>query len=428
MELITAAVYASVPVALLAVSGGLAHAYNRLRREHERNARDRDGLLEVLEGSNDALFVLNFVNGRIFRANRQACALLGYTGTELLKRTVFDLHPPEYLQLSATRIADAWEQNGSIFSDIPMQRSDGGTVPVECSTKVTSYQGHPAIILFARDITERLALEQRIAEQNALVKRQNDDLLSSIRYAQRIQRAVLPEPARLEELFPQSFVLHRPRDIVSGDMAWFGERDGQAWVVAADCTGHGVPGALLTLIGASIFQEQVHERGVATPGELLDAARSTMADMLLGGDAEERALDGMNAAVLCIDRERRMLQYAGAFGPLYLLRNGAIIEYKGDRMPVGHMDAGIRPFTTEQIALYQGDRLFIFSDGLPDQFGGPAAKRLKSAGLKQWLCASARLPMEEQGQFLSDHFRLWKGTEAQIDDVLVIGVEIDQPS
>jgi PAS domain S-box-containing protein len=426
MELITALAYASVPAALLAVSGGLAYAYNRLRREHQRDSIEHAALLEVLEGSNDALFVLNFVNGRIYRANRQACELLGYSLEELLKRTVFDLHPQELLQLSATRMADAWEQNGLIFSDIPMRRADGTVVPVECSTKVTSYQGHPAIILFARDITERLALEQRLAEQNAVVKRQNEDLISSIRYAQRIQRAVLPEPARLEELFPQSFVMHRPRDIVSGDMAWFGERNGLVWVIAADCTGHGVPGALLTLIGASIFQEQVHERQVATPGELLDGARQTMADMLLGDDEEERALDGMNAAVLCFDRDRNTLLYAGAFGPLYLLRDGIVHEFKGDRMPVGHMDQGVRPFTTERIELKTGDRTFIFSDGLADQFGGPAGKRLKSAGFKQWLCASAHLSMEEQGQYLSDHFRLWKGTEAQIDDVLVIGVEIDQ--
>lgn len=424
MELITALSYGSIPVMLLAASTGLAHAYNRLRASHQRIERDKRALMEVLEGSNDALFVVNFVNGRIYQANQKAADLLGYSRNELASRTIFDIHPKEYLQLSSTRIADAWEQKGLIYSDIPLITSTGRSIPVESSTRVTSYDGRPAVILFARDITERIALEHQLAEKTALVNQQNANLLGSIRYAQRIQRAVLPELSELQEFFPGSFVLFRPRDIVSGDMHWFAEREGRVVVVAGDCTGHGVPGALLTLIGASIFQEIVHEQGITAPAKLLDQARTAMASTLAGNDQDQRSLDGMNAAVLSIDRKAMKLSYAGGFAPLWLLREGVIQEFKGDRMPIGHMDQGERPFQQDEIDLLSGDRLFIFSDGLQDQFGGPHGKRLRSSGLKAWLEETAALDIEEQGQAVSDRFRMWKGREDQVDDVLLIGIAV----
>ena len=424
MELITALSYGSIPVMLLAASAGLAHAYSRLRASHQRIERDKRALMEVLEGSNDALFVVNFVNGRIYQANQKAADLLGYSRNELASRTIFDIHPKEYLQLSSTRIADAWEQKGLIYSDIPLITSTGRSIPVESSTRVTSYDGRPAVILFARDITERIALEHQLAEKTALVNQQNANLLGSIRYAQRIQRAVLPELSELQEFFPGSFVLFRPRDIVSGDMHWFAEREGRVVVVAGDCTGHGVPGALLTLIGASIFQEIVHEQGITAPAKLLDQARTAMATTLAGNDQDQRSLDGMNAAVLSIDRKAMKLSYAGGFAPLWLLREGVIQEFKGDRMPIGHMDQGERPFKQEEIDLLSGDRLFLFSDGLQDQFGGPHGKRLRSSGLKAWLEETAALDIEEQGQAVSDRFRMWKGREDQVDDVLLIGIAV----
>lgn len=427
MELTALLTYGVLPAALLAASAGLAHAYNRLRTSFQQSERDREGFLEVLESSNDALFVVNFVNGRIYQANERAAILLGYSREELARLTIFQLHPQEFLHLSAERIADAWEQKGLIYTDIPLRTADGRVIPVESSTKVSSYNGDPAIILFARDITDRLALERQVADQAAVVHQQNEDLLGSIRYAQRIQRAVLPEVNELQALFPESFVLHRPRDIVSGDMHWYGERNSRTVIIAADCTGHGVPGALLTLIGASIFQELVHERGLTEPAELLDMARMAMGNTLGKEDVEDRSQDGMNAAVLSIDRQALRLSYAGAFAPLWIVRNGELIEHKGDRMPIGHMDTAVRPFQQVDMELIPGDRLYIFSDGMQDQFGGPLGKRLRSTGLKQWVQETASLSIDDQCQALSDRFRMWKGEEEQVDDVLLIGVEIQAP-
>lgn len=423
MELSAGLALGAIPVALLIAAAGLARAYNRLQERHRRSERDRSSYLEVLEGSNDALFVINFVNGRIYQANERAARMLGYAREELEELTIFALHRKEDLQRSARRIADAWEHGGHVYEDIPLVRRDGALIPVESSTRVTSYNGRPAIILFARDITERLALRAQVEEQQAVVARQNADLLSSIRYARRIQRAVLPEPQRLQELFPESFILHRPRDIVSGDLCWFAEAHGRIVVAVADCTGHGVPGALLSLIGASLLQEVVAEQGQVEPGAVLDALRDGFVQMLnRHEEADQR--DGMNLGLAVIDPQRMTLDFAGAYHPLWLVRAGALIELKGDRMPIGAFAGEQRPFTAARLPLERGDRIHLFSDGLADQFGGPQGKKLRSAGLKQWLLETAALPIDDQHQAISDRFRLWKGDQEQVDDVLLVGIQV----
>ncbi len=422
MDLLTLTVFVALPVLLLGSSVGLAVAYNRLHSERSLIVRDKDSYLSVLESSNDALFVINFVNGRIAHANPQAARLLGRSHEELLKSTIFQLHPKEFLHASAARIADAWQCKGAIYEDIPLVHANGEVIHVESSVKVSSYQGRPAIILFAGDIRERLALREQVESQQLIVSEQNRDLLAGIRYAQRIQRAVLPDAERLQDHLPESFILFRPRDIVSGDLYWFGEQNGALIVAAADCTGHGVPGALLSLIAASLFQEMVVEKGHTDPAKILDGARDGMI-AALGRNDDSQQRDGMNVGLVSIRRDTSQLAYAGAYGPLYIIRKGELIEHKGDRMPVGLHEGEIKPFSTELIDLERDDRIYLFSDGMPDQFGGPAGKKLRSSGLKRWLLDTAHLSMEEQHQAISDLFRMWKGEEDQVDDVLLIGLQ-----
>ncbi|MBK8500355.1 MAG: SpoIIE family protein phosphatase [Flavobacteriales bacterium] len=426
MKLTMGVALGALPVVLLGASVVISNAYNRLHKRNQRAEQDRQSLMEVLEGSNDALFVINFVNGRIYQANERAAIMLGYSREELAHLTIFQLHPDEHLQSSALRIADAWENKGAIYEDIPLLKADGGIIEVESSVRVTSYDGKPAVILFARDIRERLALQRRVAEQQVVVGRQNRDLLSSIRYAQRIQRAVLPEAEQLQEIIPESFILFRPRDIVSGDLYWFAEVDGMLVIAAADCTGHGVPGALLSLIAAELFRESVMEERITDPARILDALRTGFVHALNRNDGGDNR-DGMNVGMATLDPKRGQLQYAGAYGPMYLVRDGELIEFKGDRMPIGQHEGTPKPFGREVIDLQAGDRFYLFSDGLCDQFGGPLGKKLRSAGLKQWLIGSADLSMEDQYQAVSDRFRQWKGGEEQVDDVLLIGVQYDGP-
>lgn len=424
MELTALLAYGALPAVFLGAAAAISYAYNKLQTRNTLSERDRDSYLSVLESSNDALFVINFVNGRIYQANAKASELLGYSNAELTSRTIFELHPKAYWNRSATRIADAWEQKGLVYEDIPLLTASGVSITVESSTRVSSFRGDPAIILFARDIRERVALQQRVQEQQSLVREQNDQLLASIRYAQRIQRAVLPEAERLQEIIPESFILFRPRDIVSGDLYWFTEHAGRVMVTAADCTGHGVPGALLSLIGASLFDEMVKEKGLLDPGAILDGARAGMIQALSKQDGTSEQQDGMNASLVVLDRETMTATYAGGFAPLYLIRNGEVIEYKGDRMPIGPYMGSDRSFATVTISLEPGDRLYLFSDGIPDQFGGPDGKKLKSSGLKRWLSETASLPMDDQYQAVSDRFRLWKGRHEQVDDVLLIGLQV----
>lgn len=423
MELSTLFILGGSAALFLAASVALAVLYNRQHARNQVVERDRNGFLEILESTNDALFVINFVNGRIHQANESAARLLGYTRAQLAGLTIFDLHPSEFLEQSASRVADAWEQQGSIFDDIPMLNAHGERIPVECSTRVTSYSGSPAIVLFARDTRERLALRQKIEAQQAVVREQNQELVASIRYAERIQRAVLPQAEKLTDLFPESFVLFRPRDIVSGDLYWVAEKEGKVVLAAADCTGHGVPGALLSLIGISVLEEMVHEKGLYEPAKILDGARQRIITTLSRNEEGADRREGMNAGVITVDQRTGTLNYAGAFSPLYIIRRRQLIEHKGDRMPVGRHEAAITPFDQVEMTLEPGDRIFLFSDGLPDQFGGPQGKKLRTAGLKQWLLETCDLSMDEQHQGLSDRFRMWKGEEDQVDDVLLIGVE-----
>jgi serine phosphatase RsbU (regulator of sigma subunit) len=212
---------------------------------------------------------------------------------------------------------------------------------------------------------------------------------------------------------------------VSGDLYWFAEKNSRTVVAAADCTGHGVPGALLSLIGVSLFRETVLERGVVRPEGILEALRTGVIDALNGqGDEEEGHRDGMNVSVVSIDRQAMQLDYAGAYAPIFIVRQGELIELKGDRIPVGYHDGELRAFTGTSMPLQKGDRIYLFSDGLQDQFGGPQGKKLRSSGLKEWVLNTAELSMDDQYQTISDRFRLWKGREEQIDDVLLIGLEV----
>ena len=218
-------------------------------------------------------------------------------------------------------------------------------------------------------------LNAKVSAQQALVHQQNADLLSSIGYAERIQQAVPPSGDALQELIPGSFVLHRPKDIVSGAMHWSGERGGRLVLIAADRTGRGVPGALPTLIGASIFQELFHERGLSRPGELLANACTALASALGTDEEEAFPQDGMNVAVVPLHREARKLTHACAFAPLLLIRHGELPAFKGDRMPVGHASGEVKVFEQVEVELLSVDQNFPFSDGIEDQFGGPNGKR-----------------------------------------------------
>ncbi|MCW3086045.1 MAG: protein serine/threonine phosphatase [Bacteroidetes bacterium] len=265
-----------------------------------------------------------------------------------------------------------------------------------------------------------------IAVQKHIVEEKNKDITDSIHYAKRIQQAILPSMEMQKKVLPQSFVLYKPKDIVSGDFFWMEQWGKETIVAAIDCTGHGVPGAFMSFVAYSLLNEAVIEHGITQPGIVLNEMRKSLNRMLRQKNDETALKDGMDIAVCSFDLENNTLQYAGAYNPLWLLRNGKLTEYKADKQPVGaFMDSEeIVPFTNNKISLQKGDVIYIFTDGYADQFGGNKGKKFKYKPLQELLLSICDQPMEEQHKILDQSIEEWKGNLEQVDDILVIGIRV----
>jgi serine phosphatase RsbU (regulator of sigma subunit) len=257
-----------------------------------------------------------------------------------------------------------------------------------------------------------------------LIEEKNRDITASINYASRIQRAMLPGPSDIKGLSSKSFILYLPKDIVSGDFYWFTRISGKLIIVAGDCTGHGVPGALMSMLGISFLEEIVNEREITESGQILNELRKEVQRALHQKGTKEEAKDGMDIALCVIDRSKKMVQYSGAYNSLYLIRKGELIEYPADRMPIGIFDFSDKSFTSQDFPYLSNDIIYMFSDGYADQFGGPNSKKFKYSALKELLLKIHDLPMKEQKQKLENEFLKWKVANPQTDDVLIMGLRL----
>jgi len=258
-----------------------------------------------------------------------------------------------------------------------------------------------------------------------IIEENHREITASINYASRIQKAILPDPGEIPWLEKNSFFMYLPRDIVSGDFYWFTQlNDNKIVLVAADCTGHGVPGSLMSMLGISFLEEIVNNREITESGYILDELREEVKRALHQTGEREEARDGMDIALCVIDRKNKTIQYSGAYNNLYLIRNNELIEYYADRMPIGIYDLGDKDFTSQEITYQRNDIIYMYSDGFSDQFGGPNSKKYKSAGLKKLLLDIHKLPMKQQKLKLESAFIRWKGKNPQTDDVLVVGLKL----
>jgi len=258
-------------------------------------------------------------------------------------------------------------------------------------------------------------------EKNVLISHQKQEITDSIRYASRIQTSVLPPLERFSKLLPNSFVLFLPRDIVSGDFYWITAIENRVIVVAADCTGHGVPGAFMSMLGVSFLDEIVSKESIFAPNCILDKLREHIKRTLSQTGKKDEQKDGMDIALCVIDTDARKVDYSGAYNPLYLVRDGELQEFKANKMPIGIHITDNEPFTCTSVDYLSGDTFFIFSDGYADQFGGNDGKKFMSKPFKRLLTEVATLPAEEQRQRIFDAHKEWKGEHDQVDDILVIG-------
>jgi PAS domain S-box-containing protein len=396
----------------------------------------------IIEQANDAMIVIDIVNGQIHQSNPSAAALLGYSRQELEALTLFDLQPKEFLNDSSKIVADVWEKGGLIYTDIPFVMKSGEHIPVECSAKVAPFEGRPAIVIYARDIRERLKMEREINEQRKMIDEKNKDITDSIEYSKRIQRSIFIDKEELRTHAPESFILFKPRDVVSGDFYWFcnygfkhdvtsstgfNYKEGSHILVVAavDCTGHGVPGAFMSIIGNTLLNQTLNNITVDSAGTTLDYVNTELKKSLNKNSEDIPLRDGMDIGLCYFDMIHKRLEFAGANNPAYIVRNGELIILAADKQPItASTDVIAKPFSTQVFDLQTGDTIYLFTDGFADQFGGERGKKFMYKRFKESLLGIQNQTMDGQKDSLDRIFENWKGELEQVDDVLVIGIRI----
>jgi len=267
-------------------------------------------------------------------------------------------------------------------------------------------------------------LREELERQRDKIIHQRNEIIESIQYASLIQTSLLPQKKLIDKAFPHNFVLYIPKNIVSGDFYWMVIKGYRVYFAVADCTGHGVPGALMSILGISFLNEIVTLHDNLPANRILNLLREMVMKALhQTGDSAE-ALDGMDIALCIYDRGKDILQYAGANQTLYIIRQDVVIEYKPDRMPVGVSGVEEQSFTNQYVDLKKNDTLYLSTDGYMDQFGGPEGKKFKFDPFRALLLEIAHLPMNAQKKILLKTFEEWKGDNIQVDDILVMGIKI----
>jgi serine phosphatase RsbU (regulator of sigma subunit) len=276
-----------------------------------------------------------------------------------------------------------------------------------------------------KHMTEIKNKNKEITAKSEILTQQKKEITDSIVYASLIQKAILPSPEIISEHFVEHFILYRPCKIVSGDFYWFRQIKNLLFVVAADCTGHGVPGAFMSMLGISLLNDIVNRSNVNHPHETLNELRKRIKKSLhQTGQSGERQ-DGMDIAFCMIDLETNTVEYSGAYNPFYLVRNNELIEFKANRMPIGVYPKDDQDFVTTTINLQPNDKFYIFSDGYVSQFGGMNGKKFKTTQFREILIRHYDKSMTSQKELLEEALDGWQGEMDQVDDILVIGINID---
>lgn len=390
------------------------------RKRAEKEERMKSKMQSLSENSPDMIIRLS-PGGQFFYANPIVKIFTGVDNNEIIKKKLKDVNFNEEIQ-------EFFEDQIQTVKTLQQKTNSETTFPTNFGDRIMQVNAIPefsddkdleTILFVAHDITEQKKIEQEVKEKNRAVA-------ESINYAQRIQTSILPDTSYIQEFLPKSFIYYKPRDVVSGDFPWFFKKGDDLFIAAVDCTGHGVPGALLSFIGYFILNNVVDHYDDINAGVTLDklheGVRKTLKQDRIGSDAR----DGMDIALCKINLGTNILEYSGAHRPLYLLRGGELQEFKGNRKAIGGIPHGKKPekdFVNYSINLEKGDKVFFFSDGLPDQIGGEAKRKYQAKRIREAILAHPELKMEDFESYFSDDFDAWKGEHKQIDDVLLIGIE-----
>ncbi len=265
---------------------------------------------------------------------------------------------------------------------------------------------------------------QKIEQAYQVIEVRNKEVLDSIHYAKRIQHALITSDGYLSEHLQDYFIFHKPKDIVSGDFYWASQKENWFYFISADCTGHGVPGAFMSLLNISFLNEAIHATTLTKPNEILGFVRKLIIESLKTDGSEEGGKDGMDCVLCAYNFKENKLLASCSNNPLLIIRNKELLEIKPDKFPVGKHDRDAEPFTLKEISLQKGDIVYTFTDGYADQFGGPKGKKFKYKQLKVTLLDIHHKTMAEQNAILKDTFDSWKKDLEQIDDVLITGIRV----
>ena len=376
---------------------------------------------------------------------------LSGTLTDYVRRTGKPIRFPneEMNKLYESGEIELFGSQSTSWLGVPLKLSGNtvGVMVVQCYDIVDAYSvKDEELLVFVSDhiarAIESVRSEEKIRKQHLLVLQQKQAITDSINYAKRIQSAVLPSPPYLDNILSDYFTIFKPKDIISGDFYWVREIDGFKIVIVADSTGHGVPGALMGMLGVTLLNEQFRTFGIRQPGVILGHLRNKVKEILVQAGSVNDQKDGMDMAIAIIDHENLELQYAGANIPLFLIRKkeqlaGAeripyssienddyeLYAIEGDKQPIGiHWEE--KEFTNHLIKLLEHDSLYTFSDGFVDQFGGENRKKFKTRNFKKLLLSVQAESMENQRKLIEEAFDKWRGNNEQIDDVCVFGVRL----
>jgi serine phosphatase RsbU (regulator of sigma subunit) len=271
-------------------------------------------------------------------------------------------------------------------------------------------------------LKEKEAALSVVENRKSVLELKNKDITDSLIYAQRIQEALLPSESALRKHFRDSFIMYRPKDIVSGDFYWIGEKGDRKFIVAADCTGHGVPGALMSMIGHDLLEKFINSENTGNPGMIMDNMNMALGQTFNRERNTSMIIrDGMDMGICAIDFRNKKIEFSGAFFPLFLIRENRLIEIKGDKYTLG-MAPGETHFTNNEIDLQNGDIIYLFSDGYVDQFGGEENKKFMYRRFRYLLMNIHQFSMEDQKAVLEDNIKTWMGSNPQVDDILIIGI------
>ena len=378
---------------------------------------------EILEKINSLIVVVNH-HGKVEYVSPSAKRILGFEPEQLMGEGWWNLTRTNEIERADIKALTFKQlKQNSLLESVPYERllktAAGGDKWILWNT---SKGPANTLVGIGHDITDRKKAEQLLLEKHKELEQHNKDMVDSIQYASRIQEAILPDVQKIKNAFADAFVLYQPKDVVSGDYYFFYQRNNKIFVAAVDCTGHGVPGALMSIIANGILKEVIVKKGIEDPSEILYALDEEL--FLALNKNGETTNDGMDVALGVFDLDKNTIAYSGAFRPMLLVRDNRFIEFEGNLYPIGFYGDVEKVFVSKEIELKKDDTFYFFTDGYCDQFGGEQKKKFNRNRFKELLLAAQSMEMEEQQSFLQYALLNWRQEEPQVDDVCIIGVRI----